>query len=381
MTAHKARKPQTPAKTPEQWIETIKAALPQGARIEKHDCLFLSVVDEKHPADMGYKYIVTKGALSFTAFKTRPALLGWLNDNNLTLPGLLGEEGKPQSMMINGGFDTVMIWDVETLINIPGDWFYHMNNGTFTAAKQIINAENRVLWVMCNPNVKTKPVFNFWDVYKAVDYEGQTVIDDFSGQLAKSAATMLDGQNMTGFFSDKEKIEYLNYWVKSPLISEKDKKTIKGVLYPLQRKNGKPLEDWQINKSILGLIDKESTLFAEYGFYLYGNKASRTLSLAKGHAFFHVAHESFPHKYCQSVKLNFSVAVRVNRLCCEGDYTSVEVIPWNNGYSLIVASDATMIPKIWVGFIESEKVNPPELTPETMERVNKFEEPIFYVQD
>jgi hypothetical protein len=132
----------------------------------------LTICDQNKPAiGCGYYYIVTKGAMSHTAFRTKRALKIWLKDSGLTLGKrtwtktsiiLNGEYRRQYSFL--GHFEFIKEYGhLESMFVLDnGDWVIGF----------IEKTEEGRIWHLQNPNAQRVP-FDYQAVNHFLEKGGQ----------------------------------------------------------------------------------------------------------------------------------------------------------------------------------------------------------------
>lgn len=118
--------------------------------------LWLHCMTKDEPVGCGpYFYTVTTGAATaHTAFRTRAALLHFLELYGLTAPQDIPEPGaRAFSMPLAGSYREVMHMDGDALDTLTGRRVRHMNNGAYTLGI-VVTADDGIRTVhVLNPNV------------------------------------------------------------------------------------------------------------------------------------------------------------------------------------------------------------------------------------
>lgn len=134
----------------------------------KYDSLRLCcLTPEQRQRTCSYWYTITNGAIAHTAFRTRAGLDKYLKERNLTVDGLIPDEvGTFATMPIRGAYRTEMHWNDGTFPWLNGVHTRALSNGDYTTAV-ITHDDDGIRTVHTfNPNVHSRPVFDYFESEK-----------------------------------------------------------------------------------------------------------------------------------------------------------------------------------------------------------------------
>lgn len=128
----------------------------------------LSIRDKDKPSDMGYRYIVTQGGLSHTAFRTKRAFKIWLQYTGLQI----GERfGNGNTIRLVGNYSTILEWlDHDDFVDKFGHLksFIALENGDYVLGFIEPTVNGNLLHIQ-NTNCVRLP-FNYAAVRQYEDY-------------------------------------------------------------------------------------------------------------------------------------------------------------------------------------------------------------------
>lgn len=111
-----------------------------------------SLTPEHRARTCSYWYTVTDGSTAHTAFRTRAALMRWLDRRGLGLTVALPDEGVPSSQRLAGSFRTAMHGDAVEFALLDGESGREMSNGRYPLAVFTKDADGIVMVHTLNPN-------------------------------------------------------------------------------------------------------------------------------------------------------------------------------------------------------------------------------------
>lgn len=125
--------------------------------------------EEQHAKTCGYWYTVTSKSTPHTAFRTRAALLRWLEDMGLSVDREIPTEGESWYAPIFGSFRVALHMDLAELYATEGFTRRDVQNGEYTLA--IVSSDEDGLRTLHqpNPNCRTRPVYDYRTSQIAVD--------------------------------------------------------------------------------------------------------------------------------------------------------------------------------------------------------------------
>jgi hypothetical protein len=121
-----------------------------------------SLTEEQRTRTCSYWYTVTDyGSTPHTAFRTKAALLTWLQRRGLEVEGDIPEHGVWGSFRIKGGYRQSMHLDEQEFYRNTGEHTRELSNGDFTLGIITKDPDGLRTVHTLNPNVRTRPVFDY----------------------------------------------------------------------------------------------------------------------------------------------------------------------------------------------------------------------------
>ena len=111
-----------------------------------------------------YWYIITNGAMSYTAFRRRESFLNWLQERGLSLEHDLVEQGKHDAQHITGEFEEISHMSYDEFFGLPNivKETRVLSNGSYTLG--IITEKDGIRQIHhLNPNCKHRPKFDYFE--------------------------------------------------------------------------------------------------------------------------------------------------------------------------------------------------------------------------
>ena len=135
-----------------------------------------SLTPEQKARGCGDWYTVTQGAMAHTAFRTKAALLAWLDDCGLKLTADLPEAlGTHSYQEIEGQYHQKMHMDYSEFYALPAiKEIRCMSNGDWTMGRITETDGIRTIHTL-NPNCRHRPIFD-WRVSQALEDSGNNEI-------------------------------------------------------------------------------------------------------------------------------------------------------------------------------------------------------------
>ena len=140
---------------------------------------------EQRDRTCGYWYCVDSYGTPQTAFRTRAALLQWLDLRGLSLPSELPEEGSHKFMPIAGEFRAALHLDRAEWDALVGPQAITMDSARYTVAKFTTGDDGVVTEHVLNVNVPHRPEFDsavcrkLEDAGRADEIPGELCPEDF----------------------------------------------------------------------------------------------------------------------------------------------------------------------------------------------------------
>lgn len=129
----------------------------------KMDTLYLcSLTPEQKARTCGYWYTITRDAMPHTAFRTKSALMAWLEDCGLSLSKPLPEKlGAYSSQFLIGKYHEKMHLDYNEFYSLPAiKEIRCLSNGDWTLGRITESDGMRTIHTL-NPNCHHRPVFDY----------------------------------------------------------------------------------------------------------------------------------------------------------------------------------------------------------------------------
>jgi len=130
-------------------------------------CYYLYLHPQNLPAvGCGYYYIVSHGAFSHTAFRTKKALKTWLSQTGLKI----GKRNNYRSVRLVGDYDrTLCMMNTKEFFNTYGhlEPFYALDNGSYSIGFIDRREDGNILLIQ-NPNTD-RPILDYQKVRKHLE--------------------------------------------------------------------------------------------------------------------------------------------------------------------------------------------------------------------
>ena len=116
---------------------------------------------EQHERTCGYWYAISSHSTPHTAFRTRLALMRWLEDRGLAVLGHVPDAGTWGSNRVEGEYREQMHMSYDAFYALEGQQTRAMSNAQYTLAIITMDDDGLRTVHTLNPNCQDRPVFDY----------------------------------------------------------------------------------------------------------------------------------------------------------------------------------------------------------------------------